>query len=109
MPEPTSRWGEAPKETADVRITETNRRDMSSAPTDPPPPIASNGNRSQFEEQAVAPLAELTDIAPPSSEELKDAQKWEEICIGFWKQTRLRRLNNEPGECFGIALTIHKQ
>lgn len=102
MPEPKTRWGEDPKDAGDVRITETNRRNMSGASTDPP-------NHSQFEEQqAVAPLL-TEDIAPPSSEEMKDAQKWEEICIGFWKQTRLRRLNNEPGECFGIALTIHKQ
>lgn len=41
-------------------------------------------------------------------EEKNNVDKAEEMCIGFWRQTRLRRKKNEPGECFGIRITIHK-
>ena len=61
------------------------------------------------EKKSVAPLTEITGRSKEEEEEENNSNKWEEICIGFWRQTRLRRKNNEPGECFGINIVLHKQ
>lgn len=59
-----------------------------------------------LKENSVAPM-ELAERRG-EEEEKNNVDKAEEMCIGFWRQTRLRRKKNEPGECFGIRITIHK-
>lgn len=69
----------------------------------------SAGGPEVVQDQALAPLAELTDRSKSNPKEEEDSEKWEEICIGFWKQTRLQRKTEQPGKCYGINITLHKQ
>lgn len=61
-----------------------------------------------IQEQSLAPLTEVSERGSGSTQD-EDNNKWEEICIGFWKQTKMRRKNLEPGKCYGITITLQKQ
>jgi hypothetical protein len=81
--------------------------DATSADKPPSDDISKAALPEVAQEPSLAPLAEVPERGTGPSQD--DSDKWEELCIGFWKQTKTKRKNQEPGQCYGISITLHKQ
>eukprot|EP00123_Amoebidium_parasiticum_P003799 comp15112_c0_seq1/m.11786 comp15112_c0_seq1/g.11786 ORF comp15112_c0_seq1/g.11786 comp15112_c0_seq1/m.11786 type:complete len:259 (-) comp15112_c0_seq1:295-1071(-) len=51
-----------------------------------------------------APSGGGSSSGPGDHEDSGKDEGWDELCIGFWRQSKVRRLKGSPGECKGISI-----